>query len=188
MMMRNFLRIVPLLFGLTAVSRADLILHYTGGQLTPCVDGVGCQVSIDLLLLNPLPANFSAQYIDPVFHQFVAPSVRASDGYHVLNDAWGTNATGFIDTDAQGNISSWSMLFEGGIGLEGFETIEASGGPGGQGGSLVEIIGPNGRHIVTAGPGSTWQVTPEPGSWALAGMAFIACVGIERLRRRRRVL
>jgi hypothetical protein len=171
----RFLRIVPLILGLATIAKADLILHYTGGQLTPCVDGTGCQVSIDLGLFSPLPANFSATYTDASFHQFIEPTVLASDGLHTLNDSWGTNATGFVRTDAAGNLSDWGLLFEGGIGggIGGtlrFETIQI-----GPGGSSVDIIGGGmDRQEFFAGPG-TWEVTPEPSSALFLG-TVIFCV------------
>jgi hypothetical protein len=167
------LRIVPLLFGLTAICKADLILHYTGALLTPCVDGLGCQVGIDLVLFNPLPADFFAADTDPSFHQFVSTATTATDGIHTLQASWGTNATGFIGTNDFGNPIIWDIFVEGAIDGSRFETIQSLGGQENSG-SLVRII-TNGRsQEFSAGPG-TWVVTPEPSSALFLG-TVIFCV------------
>ena len=85
--MRNFLRMVPLLFGLTAVSRADLVLEFRGAQLTPCVDGLGCVLSADIHLLQPLPANLSVSSEDAdltLFRQYIDDNATAGDGLETI--------------------------------------------------------------------------------------------------------
>jgi hypothetical protein len=170
---------VPLLFVLAGISKADFILHYRGGPLTPCVEGA-CRVSIDMLIEEPLPGNASLSSLQSAdFVKYISPDVVVSDGIHTFHDVWKINASiENLSTDAAGNLSGWRLFFEG---LEGTEGIWVFSGVGDQ----VSISGT--ASSFSSSPG-TWEVTPEPGSWALAGTAFIACAGIERRRRRRRVL
>jgi hypothetical protein len=203
MTMRNFLRIVPLLFGLTAVSKADLVLEFRGDTLSPCVDGKGCILEADIGLLQALPPNFSISSDDVTgtFQQYFNNVATVSDGYHTFT---GFLRTAFPDTfsittDGAGNVRSFQLEVQVDyldlpdypdvpIGIERWETAQIYGGAGGYGGSVVtDDIFDHTTYYYTSGIG-TVLVTPEPGSWMLAGTAFIACAGIERRRRRRRVL
>jgi hypothetical protein len=161
------------------ISRADLILHYSA-PISPCVDGTGCQVSIDLDVFSLLPANFSAENMggvlghDPGFLQFFNPTgTIISDGVHTLGASWGTNATALIETDSAGNISVWDIFVEGPGGID-----PSSGIPRNEvidvnsvNRSYVQLTTDH-RDLFAVGPG-TWVVTPEPGSVICLGTAAL---------------
>jgi hypothetical protein len=151
-------------------------------------------ISADVYLIQALPANFSTSSFDgrpEIFDQYIENFATASDGLHSFNGrlraAFPNNLN--IQTDGMGNVSFIDLLVQGEYPdpnhflVMRTETIEIRGF-----GGAVTIDNTLGQYQEFHATGGTWQVTPEPGSWALAGTAFIACAGIERRRRRRRVL